>query len=62
MLLKQSVKVNEGLHNLVVKYYKKMKKKVGVRTVAQFVQVENYFIAAVQLELSTQLPFIDELK
>ncbi len=61
-LLIQSVKVQERLHNLVVKYYKKMKKKVGVRTAAQFVQVENYFIAAVQFELSNQLPFIDELK
>ena len=54
--------MNEGLYKLVVKYYKKMKKKVGVRTAAQFVQVENYFIAAVQFELSTRLPFIDALK
>lgn len=42
VLLKQSVKVNEGLHKLVVTYYKRMKKQVGVRTAAQFVQVENY--------------------
>ncbi len=61
-LLKQSVKVNEGLYKLVVQYYKKMKKVVGLKTVAQFAQVENYFLAAVQYEISTQLPFIDELK
>jgi|GEM_PF-3426227 len=34
----------------------------SLKEAAQFVQVENYFLAAVQYELSTQLPFIDELK
>lgn len=61
-ILMQSVKVNEGLENLVIKYYKKMKKPVGIKTAAQFAQVENYFLAAVRYELSAQLPFIGEGK
>lgn len=61
VLLKQTAKVNTGLNKLVVRYYKKMKKPVGVKTAAQFAQVENYFLSAIRYELSSQLPFIDEL-
>lgn len=61
-LIKQTVQVNEALDKLIVQYYKKMKKPIGVKTAAQFAQVENYFLAGIRYELSSRLPFIQKLK
>ncbi|NOR75859.1 MAG: hypothetical protein GQ525_11945 [Draconibacterium sp.] len=60
-LVKESISLRNGTQSLVVKYYKKVKKVSGSKTAAQFYQIENYFITAIQSELYTDVPLIGEL-
>ena len=42
------------------KYYCKMKKALGAKTAAHFVQLDDYIQTAIQFEILEELPFIGE--
>jgi hypothetical protein len=39
-----------------------MSKNVSPKTAAHFLQLENYIMTAIQLEIQESIPFIDEIK
>jgi len=59
-LVGEAMKVRDTQNKLIKKYYKSMKKAAGVKTAAQFYQIENYFASAVNVLLTEQIPFIGE--
>lgn len=61
-LMKASIKNRIAGYDLIVKYYKKIKKASGSKTAAQFHQIENYFVTAVNSELYISVPLIGELE
>ena len=60
-VIKNSISLRKGTQDLVIKYYKRAKKVSGSKIAAQFYQIENYFITAIQAELYTDVPLIGEL-
>jgi hypothetical protein len=60
-LMADMIRQKSNLDKLVNKYYKKIKKSVGSKPAAQFLQVENYFLSAVRLSIFESIPFIGEL-
>jgi hypothetical protein len=46
---------------LIIKYYDKIKKGSGVKTAAQFYQLEAYFLSVIRATLLNSIPFIGEL-
>lgn len=60
-LVKESITVKADFNSLIAKYYKKAKKISGSKTAAQFFQIENYFVNAVDGQLYISLPLIGEL-
>ena len=60
-LVKESISLRKATEALVVKYYKKVKKVSGSKIAAQFYQIENYFVTAIQAELYTDVPLVGEL-
>ena len=59
-LVGEAIKVRDTQNKLIKKYYKHMKKAAGVKSAAQFYQLENYFANAVGVALTEQIPFIGE--
>jgi hypothetical protein len=45
---------------LRVKYYSKMKKELGAKTAAHFIQLDDYIQTAIKFEILDELPFIGE--
>lgn len=43
-----------------VKYYGKMKKDLGAKTAAHFLQLDDYIQTAIKFEILDELPFIGE--
>jgi hypothetical protein len=60
-LMADMIRQKSNLDKLVNKYYKKIKKSVGSKPAAQFLQIENYFLSAVRLSIFESIPFIGEL-
>lgn len=60
-LIKRSITHRKAVNDVIVKYYKKVKKISGSKTAAQFYQIENYFVTAVGAEMYTSIPLIGEL-
>jgi len=46
---------------LIVQYYGKMKKTVGIKPAAQFYQMEAYFLSVIRADILENIPFIGEL-
>jgi hypothetical protein len=46
---------------LIFKYYEKVKKESGVKTAAQFFQLEAYFLSVIRATILNSIPFIGEL-
>lgn len=61
-LVSKSISSKNNANKLIAKYYKKIKKSSGSKTAAQFFQIENYFVSAINTELYASLPLIGELK
>ena len=61
-LVKESIATRNAVNALIVKYYKKAKKLSGSKTAAQFYQIENYFISAINSQLYVTVPLIGELE
>jgi len=62
VLVKESIENRKSGNDLIIKYYKKVKKISGSKTAAQFYQIENYFVTAVSSELYMSVPLIGELE
>jgi hypothetical protein len=60
-LVKESIASRKDFNDLVVKYYKKVLKTSGSKTAAQFYQIENYFVTAINGQLYLNVPLIGEL-
>ena len=60
-LLAKAQKIRNSNNKLIDTYHKKIKKVAGSKAAAQFYQLENYFQAAVQMELYDNIPLIGEL-
>lgn len=53
---------NIALQKLLKKTFKKMSKGMGAVQAAKFIQLENYFMVAIQMSIQESIPFVDELK
>jgi len=62
VLVKEMLKLVKSNDALIEKYYKKLKKKAGVKPAAQFVQIEHYLLAAIRSEILEEIPFIGQLE
>lgn len=60
-LVKQNMSVRKTKNDLIIKYYKKVKKVSGSKIAAQFYQIENYFVTAIGSQIYTAIPLIGEL-
>jgi hypothetical protein len=60
-IIKDMATQKKNLDKLILKYYKKMSKTVGIKPAAQFYQLENYLLSAIRLEILDNIPFIGEI-
>ena len=52
---------NVAIQKLLKKTFKKMSKSVDAVKVAKFIQLENYFMIIIQMNIQESIPFVDEL-
>jgi len=62
VLIKEMLKLAKSHDTLIEKYYGKLKKKAGVKSAAQFVQIEHYLLSAIRSEILEEIPFIGQLE
>jgi hypothetical protein len=60
-LVNKVVANNIAIEKLQLKTFKSMSKVVSPVKAAQFIQLERYFILAIQMSIQDELPFIGEL-
>lgn len=60
-LTKQLMDINIKSDKLLNKYYGKVKKAIGAKNAAKFMQIENYLALSVKMSIWDNIPFIDEL-
>lgn len=53
---------NIAIQKLLKKTFKKMSKSVDAVKVAKFIQLENYFMIMIQMNIQESIPFVDELE
>lgn len=53
---------NIAIQKLLKKTFKKMSKSIDAVKVAKFIQLENYFMLMIQMNIQESIPFVDELK
>ncbi len=61
-IMKEVQSIQEQTDKLIVQYYAKIKKDVGVKPAAQFYQLEGYLLSAVRASILDSIPFIGELE
>lgn len=59
--IKEMQSLQEKTDKLIIKYYDKIKKESGVKTAAQFYQLEAYFLSVIRATILNSIPFIGEL-
>ncbi len=59
--IKEIQVLQEKTDKLIIKYYDKIKKEAGVKTAAQFYQLEAYFLSVIRATILNSIPFIGEL-
>jgi hypothetical protein len=59
-IMKEMISLGNEYNKLIQKYYKSIKKTSGVKTAAQFYQLEIYFQSAVRFTIMDEIPFIGE--
>lgn len=59
-LMKEMMALGKEYDKLIQKYYKSIKKSSGVKTAAQFYQLETYFQSAIRFSIMDEIPFIGE--
>ena len=61
-LINKAIENNIGIQKLFQKTFKSMSKVVSPVKAAQFIQLENYFMISIQMDIQEDLPFIGELE
>jgi hypothetical protein len=61
-LINRAAANNIDIQKLLKKTFKKMSKSVDAVKVAKFIQLENYFMLMIQMNIQESIPFVDELK
>ena len=61
-IMKEVMTLQKSTDGLIIKYYDKLKKSVGVKQAAQFYQIEGYLLSATRIYILGNIPFIDELE
>lgn len=61
-LINRAATNNIAIQKLLKKTFKKMSKSVGAVQAAKFIQLENYFMIAIQMNIQESIPFVDEFK
>jgi methanogenic corrinoid protein MtbC1 len=60
-LINRAAANNIALQKLLKKTFKKVSKTVSAVEAAKFIQLENYFLIAIQMNIQENIPFIGEL-
>jgi hypothetical protein len=60
-LVNRSIDNNIDIQKLFKKTYKSMSKAVSPMRAAQFMQLENYLLTAIQMDIQDNIPFIGDL-
>jgi hypothetical protein len=61
-IIKQTISQQKNVDGLIVTYYEKIKKEVGIKQAAQFYQIEGYLLSATRVYVLGNIPFIGELE
>lgn len=59
-LVNKSYANNVAMQKLLKKAFKKMSKSMDAVKAAKFIQMENYFLTAIQMGILESIPFVDE--
>lgn len=59
-IINEMMALGKEYDKLIQKYYKSIKKTSGVKTAAQFYQLEIYFQSAIRFFIMDEIPFIGE--
>jgi hypothetical protein len=60
-VIKEMTSLGAKTDKLIATYYGKMKKSSGVKSAAQFVQIEAYVLSVVRASIMESIPFIGQL-
>lgn len=61
VIMKKWISLEQKEDALRMKYYNKMKKGLGAKTAAHFIQIDDYIQTIIKFEILDELPFIGEL-
>lgn len=61
-LINKSYANNVAMQKLLKKTFKKMSKSLDAVKAAKFIQLENYFMTAIQMGILESIPFVDEFE
>ena len=61
-IMTQSMELQKSVDGLIVTYYDKIKKSVGVKQAAQFYHIESYLLSATRIYILGNMPYIDQLE
>jgi hypothetical protein len=61
-IMKETMSLQKRVDGLVITYYDKIKKSVGVLQAGQFYQLESYLLSATRMYILGNIPFIGELE
>ena len=61
-IMKETMSLQKHVDQLIITYYDKIKKSVGVKQAGQFYQIESYLLSATRVYILGNMPFIDELE
>ena len=53
---------NIAIQKLLKKTFRKMSKNIDAVKVAKFIQLENYFLLMIQMNIQESIPFVDEFE
>ena len=57
--MKDIIKLSGATDNLLVAFYKKIRKVTDPATAARFYHIENYILTAIRLSILEEIPFVD---
>lgn len=60
-LMKDVQSLQAKTDKLIVSYYGKIKKEAGVKSAAQFYELEGYFLSVIRCTILENIPFVGEL-
>ena len=60
-MMNDLIKQKSSVDKLINQYYRKIRSSAGSKAAAQFLQMENYILAATRLTIMENIPFIGEL-